>query len=171
MSIDDVSKNAVTSALALLPSAMDSPAARVMLLTIGLQESHLEYRRQMNGGPARGLWQFEHGTEKSRGGVWGVYLHSASRFWLSELCNARHVAFDPTSIYNALERDDVPAAGAARLLLFTDPPKLPAIDDRAGAWALYLRTWRPGKPRPESWDAFHRQAVDAVARDRNVGEA
>jgi hypothetical protein len=162
MSVDEVMRNAVTPALSLLPDAMSSPAACVMLLTIGLQESRFEYRRQMNGGPARGLWQFEQGTEKSRGGVWGVYLHDASRYWLSDLCKARHVAFDPAAIYLALEVDDVLAAGVARLLLFTDPAKLPAIDNGAGAWALYMRTWRPGKPRPETWSGYHSSAVKSV---------
>ncbi|SDR18201.1 hypothetical protein [Paraburkholderia tuberum] len=171
MSLDEVIRSAVAPALAILPSAMDSQPARVMLTAIGLQESHFTARRQMNGGPARGLWQFEQGTAKSRGGVWGVYLHDASRYWLNVLCEARHVAFDPVAIYGALEHDDVLAAGVARLLLFTDPSKLPAADDTAGAWALYLRTWRPGKPRPESWPDFHRQAVDAGVAYRNAEEA
>ncbi|MBB5448233.1 MULTISPECIES: hypothetical protein [unclassified Paraburkholderia] len=171
MSLDDVIRDAIAPALAILPSAMDSRPARVMLLAIGLQESHFTARRQMNGGPARGFWQFEQGTAKSHGGVWGVYLHDASRYWLNVLCEARHVGFDPVSIYSTLEHDDILAAGVARLLLFTDPPKLPAADDTAGAWAVYLRTWQPGKPRPESWPEFHRQAVDAAGAYRNAEEA
>lgn len=36
------------------------------------------------------------------------------------------------------------AAGLARLLIFTDPARLPGLGDEEDAWQLYLRTWRPG---------------------------
>lgn len=158
MSVDEVTRLAISPALQILPAAMDSPEARVMLLAIGMQESRLEHRRQLGNGPARGLWQFERGTKASRGGVWGVFLHDASRYWLDKLCAARGVAFHPEHIYPALERDDVLAAGLARLLLFTDPARLPAVRDVDAAWALYARTWRPGKPHPETWPKFHAHA-------------
>ena len=61
------------------------------------------------------------------------------------------MAGDPDAIYAALEYDDVLAAGVARLLLWTDPKALPPVGDVDAAWALYLRTWRPGKPKPDSW--------------------
>lgn len=158
----EVLRDAVMPALALLPAQMNSAQARVMLLAIGLQESGLTARRQYGNGPARGLWQFERGTEKSRGGVWGVYLHEASRYWLDHLCAARGVLFQPESIYQALEHDDVLAAGVARLLLFTDPKRLPATDDVDGGWSLYMRAWRPGKPRRETWAENHRKAREAA---------
>ncbi|EGP42691.1 hypothetical protein [Achromobacter insuavis] len=162
MDLKEVVERAIEPALALLPSRMDTPAARVMLLTIGLQESRFERRRQI-GGPARGFWQFEKGTRASRGGVWGVYLHPASKGHLAALCKARSVACDPDAIYAALEYDDVLAAGVARLLLWTDPKALPAIGDGEAAWSLYLRTWRPGKPKPHSWPTLYRQAAAEVA--------
>ena len=145
-------------ALDLLPKQMNTPQARVMVTAICLQESGLTHRRQMGNGPARGLAQFELGTRASRGGVWGVYLHDASRFWLDHLCAARGVQFLPESIWRALETDDVLAAGVARLMLFTDPFRLPATDDADGAWGAYLRVWRPGRPRPETWPENHRKA-------------
>ncbi|WP_017924888.1 hypothetical protein [Burkholderia glumae] len=162
MTLDDVNKGAISSALAILPHAMDSAPARVELLAIGQQESGFSTREQMGGGPARGFWQCEQGTQASRGGVWGVYLHPASRYWLSVLCGVRGVAFAPSVIYGALASDDVLAAGVARLLLFTDPKVLPAVTDAEGAWALYQRVWRPGKPRPETWPSYHRNAQEAV---------
>ena len=162
MEMRDAVRLAIDPALALLPPGMDSPQARVMLLAIGMQESRFEHRRQMPTGPARGFWQFEEGTRASRGGVYGVYLHDASRFWLDRLCASRGVQFLPASIYQALEADDVLAAGVARLLLFTDPRRLPATDDADGAWGLYLRTWNPGKPRPEKWPGNHRLARAAA---------
>jgi hypothetical protein len=91
-----------------------------------------------------------------------VYLHDASRFWMDRLCAARGVQFLPDSIHRALEIDDVLAAGVARLLLFTDPLRLPRTDDADGAWGLYLRTWNPGKPRPDTWPANHRLARGAA---------
>lgn len=36
------------------------------------------------------------------------------------------------------------AAGLARLLLYTDPARLPELGKESEAWDLYLRTWRPG---------------------------
>ncbi len=157
--LSDITKQAINPALELLPSYLDSPQARVMLLAIGLQESRLKYRRQLGDGPARGLWQFERGSKRSRGGVWGVYLHPVSMHLLHEFSRARSCAFDPDQIYLQIERDDVLAAGVARLLLLTDRPPLPAVDDEAGAWRLYAeRCWRPGKPHPETWRAFHDRA-------------
>jgi hypothetical protein len=159
----EVVATAIEPALALLPAAMDSKPARVELLGIGLQESRLVARRQLVGdppkpiGPAKGLWQFERG-----GGCKGVITHPASRYWMSIVCQARGVDFNATALWNALEHDDVLAAAAARLLLFTDPRRLPEVDDERGAWNLYLRVWRPGKPHPSTWPALHAAAVAEV---------
>lgn len=143
MKLAELIRLAVDPALALLPGAMDSQRARVQMLATAGQEANFEHRRQI-GGPARGLWQFEKGTRASRGGVWGVYLHQASRKHLEALCRIRSVRFDPDAIYPALEYDDVLAAGVARLLLWTDPAPLPDVGEAEAAWQLYLRTWRPG---------------------------
>lgn len=161
MVLNDVIEHAIAPALAILPPQMDTPEARAMLLSIGLQESRFTARQQI-GGPARGFWQCEQGTVKTRGGVWGFYLHPASRYWLSVLCRARGVAFDPVAIYGALDKDDALAAGVARLGLFTDPKALPPVGDVAGSWALYLRVWRPGKPKPDTWPALHAQVAAAI---------
>jgi hypothetical protein len=143
MSIDPKILDAIDAALALLPRAMTSDAARVMLYTIGLQESRFAHRRQIVGGkpigPAKGFWQFERG-----GGCKGVVNHAASRFWMHQVCQRQGVPFNATALWHQIEHDDALAAVAARLLLFTDPKALPAVDDAAGAWLLYLRTWRPG---------------------------
>lgn len=156
-------RDALAPALALLPAAMDTPEARVMLLAIGLQESRLVHRRQLVGnpprpvGPAKGLWQFERG-----GGCKGVVEHPASRYWMAKACAARGVQFTATALWNALEHDDVLAAAAARLLLFTDPRRLPHVGDEREAWNLYMRTWRPGKPHRATWPSLYAQALAAV---------
>lgn len=150
-------KTVIVDALALLPKRMDTPQARVMLLAIGLQESRFEHRHQI-GGPAHGFWQFESG-----GGVKGVMEHPSTKGHAAALCAARGVPFVRSFVFDALEFDDVLAAGIARLLLWSDPKPLPANDDPKAGWGLYLRTWRPGKPHPSTWDKFYGQAVAVVA--------
>lgn len=156
--------DSIDAGLSLLPTAMSSDRARVMLYAIGLQESRFEHRRQIVRGkpvgPAKGFWQFER-----RGGCTGVVTHDASRFWMHRVCDRQNVPFTASGIWNQLPRDDAFAAVAARLLLFTDPKRLPEVTDAAGAWALYLRTWRPGKPHKRTWAALHAEAV-RVMRER-----
>lgn len=159
MSVRETFLKAVDPAMTLLPDKMDSRRARIQLAAIGLQESRLKHRRQI-GGPARGLWQFERGSRSSRGGVWGVYLHPASHDHLLRLCSRLRVQPEPAVIYEELEFDDVLAAGVARLLLWTDPKPLPAEGDVEGAWANYLRIWRPGKPHPSTWPAMYGNALE-----------
>jgi hypothetical protein len=155
-----VMQGAIVPALALLPAKMCSREAKVMLLAIGLQESGFTTHVQMlaNGkrGPAHGYLQFE------IGGVRGVMNHPQSRLWLVDLCRERACAFTPEAIWAQIETDDVLAMGLGRLLLWTDPKPLPAVDQPQEAWALYLRCWRPGEPRPESWPAHHAAAVAEV---------
>lgn len=156
---------AVSKALYMLPPPMTSREARVMLFAIGLQESRFEHPRQLvkvGGelrpiGPAKGFWQFERG-----GGCRGVVEHPASRYWMYHVCQALGVQFTATAIWNAIETDPVLAAAAARLLLFTDPRRLPALGDEGGAWNLYIRTWRPGKPHRATWPALYAEAMAEV---------
>lgn len=162
MDLQSVVRDILTPAAELLPPRLDSFEARVMLLTIGQQESRFQYRRQMGDGPARGFWQFERG-----GGVKGILNHQATRGPLHMVCAARDVTFEITPIWATLETDDILAACCARLLLLSDPKALPAVHDVDGAWNLYaLRTWRPGKPHRETWDGYHlasRRALGIVS--------
>lgn len=139
-----------------LPARLDSPEARVMLLAIGLQESRFAHRQQI-GGPARGLWQFERG-----GGIKGVLTHAASKVLAAAYCAVAGVSATPEAAYKAVGENDVLACQFARLLLLTDPRALPALGDEQGAWAYYLRNWRPGKPHPKTWAALYQQALRAV---------
>jgi hypothetical protein len=143
--------------LAYLPISMDSPKARVQLLSMSLQEDPRQLRRQMGNGPARGLWQFERG-----GGVKGVMNHHSTTGHAHRLCAERGVAWDAAAIWAKLETDDLLACGFARLLLYSDPKPLPSIDNADAGWDLYLRTWRPGKPHPDKWPANHAAARVAL---------
>lgn len=158
MTLKKIKLDAIWPALDLLPPPMSKGIHRVttMMLAIGLQESRFKHRRQING-PARGYWQFERG-----GGVRGVLLHNTTRDAAVALCKARGVAPNDQAVYAALERDDVLAAGFARLLLWTDPRPLPELGDADAAWDYYIRNWRPGKPHRETWDALYREAMQCV---------
>lgn len=161
---------AILPALALLPPAMTSPGALVLLQAIGLQESDFIHRWQIVDvhhpqmkGPARSFWGFELGDPHRGGGVWGVVLHPSSRFWLAQVCKARGLEFHAFDIWTAIEQDDVLAAALARLLIFTDAAKLPAPEDARAGWELYAkRCWRPGKPRPADWPDNHARALACV---------
>lgn len=157
--LDAVLHTMVNPALLLLPRAMDSDAARVMMLAAGLQESDFVHRAQTvrgkpyDKGPGRGFWQNE------RGGVFCVMTNLATREHLRTLCKARKVPFDQVLIHARVEFDDVLAAGIARLLLWADPRPLPKVDsDHETAWKCYLRCWNPGTPRRERWDSRHARA-------------
>lgn len=146
---------ALSGAFEILGEKFDSKAARAMLWAIGRQESRLTHRRQI-GGPARGLWQFEKG-----GGVKGVLTHGASKKHAVVLCEARGVKPTMAEVYPALEKDDILAAGFARLLLFTDPRPLPTPvpSSEQDAWGYYIRNWRPGKPHRHTWGKFWKEAT------------
>lgn len=158
MRLKEIVAGAINPAFPLLPANMDTPAARVQLLAIGLQESRFLHRRQLGDGPARGLWQFERG-----GGVRGVLTHPASREHAYRICGLRGVEPVTAAVHPALEFDDVLAAAFARLLMWTDAWRLPAVGDAQGGWEMYIRTWRPGKPHPQTWGGLYAQAVAEVA--------
>lgn len=131
-------KTDIAAGLALLPPKMNSTAVSVLLYATSRQENPQRLAKQV-GGPAVGDYQFEKG-----GGVKGVMVHPSVEPITRAVCRARKVKFEPVSIYQALKTDPILAAALARLLYYTDPKTLPATGDEAGAWALYLRTWRPG---------------------------
>lgn len=152
----DVLAEVVAPALALLDPRMDSPEARCMLLAIGRQESAFMEREQI-GGPARGLWQFE------RNGVLGVMNGHATATAAYNVCTKLGVPWGSTSILAQLAQDDELACVFARLLLWSDPRPLPEVGDLMGAWNVYERCWRPGKPSYTRWkETAYPQAVEAM---------
>ncbi|WP_405120759.1 hypothetical protein [Pseudomonas leptonychotis] len=152
MTLTEIRRSAIEPAFLLLPAKMCSPQAEVMLLAIGLQESRFVHRRQMievvregrrvvvPEGPARSFWQAEQGG----GMVHGVLRHHLTGKLAVAVCDARGVKPVNEQVHVAIEHDDVLAAGLARLLLWSDPGRLPLEHDAEGGWQLYLRTWRPG---------------------------
>ncbi len=129
-----------------IPSTV--PAAR-MMLAIALQESGLNHRRQVSAGgeengPAASYWQFEVG-----GGCRGVLTHPASKAKMLAICDAFNIKAEPQALWEAMRYNDIVAAAAARLFLYTYPKSLPMTAD--DGWQQYISIWRPGKPHPETW--------------------
>lgn len=159
----DALAHIVVPALKLLPAQMDTDRARVMPLAIAGQESNLAHRFQVVAGkpgakgPARGLWQAELG-----GGYSGVLRHDATAGLARAVCDARGIPATAEAVWHGIEHDDILACCFARLLLWTDPRALPEIGDVAGAWNLYIRTWRPGRPHISRWKRHYDAAVEAV---------
>lgn len=147
---------AINPGFALLPARMDSPRARAMVVAICLQESALQHRRQI-GGPARGYAQFERG-----GGVLGVLTHRLTRAHAEDVCWKLDIPATADAVYEAIEFNDPLAVAFARLLLWSDPGTLPDKHSDRHGWSLYLRTWRPGKPKPAKWQGCFGVAFDLV---------
>lgn len=150
MTIDLFYRNALRPALALLPPVMTSDRAEALILAICLQESRLRHRRQIVSGstnsPARGYAQFERD-----GSVKGVMTHPKTQAYAEAICATLDVPWERQTIWTALEYHDILACAFARLNLWWDPRALPVQSDPATGWQIYLHTWRPGKPHPETW--------------------
>lgn len=145
-------------AMSLLPARMTSAESKAMLIAIGLQESRFEHRRQLPGGAARGFFQFE-----AQGGIKGVLEnHHATRPLIRSVLDALKYDYSVLTSYLAVEHNDTLAICYARLLLYTVAQPLPNRDQTAEGWRQYLWAWRPGKPHPNSWPLYYRQAWDAV---------
>lgn len=160
-----LAKKAFDRACDILGDNFRKPEAAVQVLAIGGQESKYLSRQQIISkggklvpeGPAVSWWQFE-----KNGGVRGVIQHPANEAMERRLCAVCGVAYEPGAVWEAMKTDDVLGAGFARMLLASDPHKLPKIGDEKGAWDTYLRIWRPGKPHPATWAKAYRDAREAV---------
>jgi hypothetical protein len=136
-----------------------SPEALRFLLAIAGQESGCQHRAQLPVDYAHGFWQFERG-----GGVKGVMTHRASTAAAADLCQAASVRFEAAAVWRAIEGHDGLAYGFARLLLLTDPYRIPT--DQAPAWECYAeRLWRPGRPHGASWSGHWFAAGIAVSAE------
>jgi hypothetical protein len=133
--------------------------ARVLLMAIAGQESSWMTRTQ-EGAPTlgRSYWQFE------TNGCSALATNPVSAPKLVMLVEGLDIPKVLPTIHEAVAWNDTLAAGMARLLLFTDPAPLPIIGDHENSWEMYLRNWRPGKPRPENWPHIYDIAMEECAR-------
>jgi hypothetical protein len=150
------------------PGNPNDLTVQTLILAISGQEADFQHRDQIESnrgdlvlGPALGLWQFERGTRVSRGGVSGVMYHSASAPYAQKMCTDLSIPFEPDTFWRKQKFDDEFACKTARLLIWTDPYKLPT--NLAAAWDLYAnRCWRPGKPHPAKWPTYWAIASNVV---------
>ena len=142
----------VPVAFSLLPAVMGATNARAMVTAICLQESGLTHRRQVRG-PARSYAQFE------IMGVLEVMTGRTTRVHAEAALNALDCeGFSDIEALAAIEHNDILTAVFTRLLLWGDPMQVPGKADEEGAWQMYLRRWRPGKPHRERWGPAWRAA-------------
>ena len=134
--------------------AVISREAEVMLLGIAHQESGMRHRQQVNG-PARGYFQFE-----KNGGLAGILGHARTGPMAEKFVESLDLPNDIHRLWDILPFSEILQVGFARLLLWSDNAPLPRIGDKDGAWATYLRIWRPGKPHRARWDAAYAGAVE-----------
>lgn len=129
----------------------DTVDARRFLLAIAFQESAMMARRQITAsgtenGPAASFWQFEQG-----GGCKGVLTHRSTAERMRKVCVDFNVTPTPQGLWEAMRYNDVVAAAAARLLIYTLPKGLPKTAEEG--WEQYIAAWRPGKPHAVKWQA------------------
>lgn len=156
---------AINKAFSILPAKMDSRLARIQLAAIGFQESKYLTRRQIikkDGklvpeGPAASYWQFENGR---LAGINGVLTHASTAAVAKDVCKACGVVPERMAVWERMQVDDVLGAAFARLLMWTDSGRLPTSESEG--WAVYLRTWRPGKPHQETWPQSYASGIKAA---------
>lgn len=153
--VDYIRTYVIPAAFSLLPAPMASREAAAMLLTIGLQESHFDARKQLRG-PARSFWMFE--TEGAR----DVIQHPHTAGPIIEAAAALKYPFLRTmtadEVIGAMQHNDVLACCFARCLLWTGAGAMPHRDQSSVGWTQYVNLWRPGRPRPSVWPVFFAEA-------------
>lgn len=154
MNLDAVMDIVIKPGLKFLPDKFSSEEAVVMLLAIGLQESRFKFRKQIRG-PARGFFQFE------KTGIEAILEHPSSEMVAN--CILNNLEIYRNDAYEAVAYNDALATVFARLLLYTHPKPLPT--DKDIAWKYYLDLWRPGKPKPSTWESNWNAAVRHVMYD------
>lgn len=144
-----------------------SVKAMVQIIATGLQESQVMFRKQVPSGPARGFLQIEPPT--------AIAAYDKDAYLRGELMNLRlnTTQLLPTNttaarrnyLANVCELNDPACVLIGRSIMWLDPSPIPEIGDVEGAWDFYaLKTWRPGKPRPEHWWDNYMQAVNVVQK-------
>jgi hypothetical protein len=93
------------------------------------------------------------------GQVLGVLTHERSRDTINAVLATLEIPLGLDWVWEAVAWNDTLAYAVARLALLLDPEPLPAIGDEAASWATYVKNWRPGVPRLETWAERYTAAV------------
>lgn len=160
--LSDAMQFMINPGLSLLPKKYGAVEAKAMLLTIALQESGLTDRRQVlnseKSGPARGYLQFE------RNGIFGVLNHQSIKHIIHPVLDRINYSSTVETCHDAVEHNDMLACVFGRLLLWSSSLPLPKKHEHEKGWDLYVSTWRPGKPRPETWPGFFNESWNFIMR-------
>lgn len=113
-----------------------SPASSNLLLGTALVESRLIHRKQIGGGPARGLFQIEKATFND---VYGRFLKLKPR--LLARVNELLTSGDP---WAQVETNDRFACAIARVRYLYDSKPLPDADDIEALAAVWVKTYNAG---------------------------
>ena len=115
-----------------------SPAASDLMLGTALVESKLIHRRQLGGGPARGLFQIEPATFRD---VYGRYLKNKPRLLgiVNSFLTDKYVA--PVE---QLYLNDCFGCAIARIRYLYDPKPLPDADDIPALGEVWVRVYNAG---------------------------
>lgn len=170
--IEHLLRFAFPAAYALLPPALESKAATVLVLAIGIQRTGLSERRQRGtaSNRARSFWSFDHGETLrvgATGGLAAVLMHPVSGPLLKKVLAALQYPVDPTQevlrvLMMAIEHNDVLAVACAILALQTLTESLAPLGDAAGAYRNFAEAWQPGRMLATDWQANYDTAYKAV---------
>lgn len=116
---------------------LDSSAARTILLGTCAQESRMgEYRRQIGGGPALGIFQVEPATAAD---TWDNYI-----MFRPALRKAVGILLGDGDRIAALEHNDIYSCAIARIIYRRAPTPLPDSNDLDAQAAYYVRWYNRG---------------------------
>ena len=106
-------------------------AQQLLMLTIAQESSMGHFIRQVGGGPAISIYQFEPAT-----------LNDLYENFLEYRPNCLDIVSEfEAGIDNELFGNNFYATALARMQYFRDSKPLPEFDDRDGMWEYYKRIW------------------------------
>lgn len=157
-------KQILIPALKFLPPQLDSINVRVLLLSIGFQESGFVSRVQVKDDNmqddivGKGFYQFTYIACKD------VYEFQTNRFNFLDILNQLRIQNSARAVHTAIQFHDILATITARIFLYQSPLSVPCCDDYKSMWYIYKSRWRPGRPRRENWDTHCKRAKEIVIK-------
>ena len=155
-----LARNVLTAAIRPALAALDAGgrATEQLLLGTAIQESLLVHRRQLGGGPARGLFQMEPATHDD---CWQNFLKFRPTL-ASKVRQTLDAGQEPAA--NTLEVNDRYAAAMCRVRYMRVPAAMPPADDitaMANYWKQHYNT-PLGAGSPDEFLEKWPQYVDAT---------
>lgn len=157
--LDDV----ITPALYTL--GLDTIPARQLLLGTAIQESRLEFTRQLGGGPALGFFQMEPATHAD---IWNWLEHGSGREWMFHILELAP-ALDMPRAEDLVDHPKY-AAAMARLLYLRAPGVIPSdLEGQAGYYKHWYNTPLGAATTEQYTDNWHALGAHEVDFGRPFG--